>query len=121
MSKQLAEISPSKLLKAHSDYVLIDIRRASEWQYTGIIEGSHLLTFFNEYGEYDLEKWLEDFEKCVPSKETPFVLICAHANRTLDVGLFLLNKLNYSQACHLQGGIVNWIQEGKPTQSILNK
>ena len=33
---------------------LIDVRTASEWQQTGIIEGSHLLTFFDEKGQYDV-------------------------------------------------------------------
>lgn len=118
MALELKEISPASLEKNGDNYVLVDIRRASEWQLTGIVKDSHLLTFFDEYGHYDLQQWLEKFEAFVPTKETPFVLICAHANRTLDVGLFLVNKLGYEKAYHLKGGIVNWIQEGRETVSV---
>ena len=33
---------------------IIDIRTPKEWIETGIIEGSHLITFFNEKGEVTL-------------------------------------------------------------------
>lgn len=118
MAFELKEISPASLEKSAREYVLVDIRRASEWQLTGIVENSHLLTFFDEYGRYDLQQWLEKFEALVPTKDTPFVLICAHANRTLDVGLFLVNKLGYENAYHLRGGIINWLQEGRSVVTV---
>ena len=33
---------------------VIDVRRAEEWSKTGVIEGSHLLTFFDAKGELRL-------------------------------------------------------------------
>ena len=35
---------------------LIDVRTESEWKQTGIVEGSHLLTFFDEKGR-DRRRW----------------------------------------------------------------
>ena len=111
MSNQLIDLPSFELEKRLNDTVLIDIRRESEFKLTGIIKNSHKLTFFDEYGNYDLEKWLEAFQTLVKTKEQPFVLICAHANRTRDVGLYLVNQLHYTQAYHLKGGIAQWIFE----------
>ena len=53
---------------------LIDIRSSNEWKETGIIEGSHLITFFNEKGKVNLNKWMSAFYK-VADKTKPFMLI----------------------------------------------
>ena len=37
---------------------LIDIRTYSEWQNTGIIKNSKLLTFFDNDGKSDVESWI---------------------------------------------------------------
>ena len=37
---------------------VIDIREKFEWQETGILPESHLITFFDSEGKYDVEKWL---------------------------------------------------------------
>ena len=42
---------------------LVDIRRQGEWEETGIVAGSQLLTFFDERNKYDLDLWLEQFDK----------------------------------------------------------
>ena len=41
---------------------IIDIRRVDEWSQTGVIPGSHLLTFFDKQGNYNKEKWLSNLE-----------------------------------------------------------
>ena len=33
---------------------VVDIRTPEEWRATGVIKGSHLLTFFDAQGSYDL-------------------------------------------------------------------
>ena len=46
------KISLDKLKLLMSEGVpLIDIRTAKEWQETGVIKDSHLITFFNESGK----------------------------------------------------------------------
>ena len=96
--------------------VLIDIRREEEWQYYGIIEGSHKLTFFDGYGNYDINKWMEAFIKIVKTKDQKFILVCAHANRTKTVGGFLTSKLRYTNAYELDGGInYGWLDKGLKT------
>jgi len=96
--------------------VLIDIRRKDEWDYYGIIEGSHKLTFFDETGEYDFNKWMEEFIKIVKNKDQKFILICAHANRTKTVGHFLAAELSYKNVYELHGGInYGWLDKGLKT------
>ena len=57
------KISLDKLKLLMSEGVpLIDIRTAKEWQETGVIKDSHLITFFNESGEVDIYKWLNELE-----------------------------------------------------------
>ncbi|MGB5867211.1 MAG: rhodanese-like domain-containing protein [Arcobacteraceae bacterium] len=96
--------------------VLIDIRREDEWNYYGVIEKSHLLTFFDSQGQYDINRWMEQFIKIVKNKEQKFILVCAHANRTKTVGNFLAKQLRYEHVYELDGGInYGWIDKGLQT------
>ncbi len=94
--------------------VVIDIRRADEWKRFGMIEGSRQLTFFDKFGKYDTTSWLEGFTKLVKNKNQPFVLVCAHANRTKAVGKMLDTQLGYKHVYELEGGIMyGWIDKGQ--------
>jgi len=93
------------------DVALIDIRRPEEWKQTGVVKGSHLITFFDKKGNYNIEKWLNDFNKIV-NKNQAFILICRTGNRTGMVSNFLDKKLHYKQVNHLSKGISNWIKTG---------
>lgn len=102
--------------KREKGITVVDIRRADEWEQYGIIEGSHTITFFDETGEYDLDTFLEAFTRVVTDKEQPFVLVCAHANRTKTVGEIMGLKLKYKNVYELDGGINwGWIDQGLET------
>ncbi len=90
---------------------VIDIRRPEEWKQTGVVEGSHLLTFFDKKGNYDMEKWLNNFNHIV-DKDQPFVLICRTGNRTGLLSNFLDKKLGYKNVNHAFRGISSWIRTG---------
>lgn len=95
---------------------LIDIRRVEEFKKYGVIKGSYKLTFFDSKGRYNIEKWMGEFTKIVKNKEQPFVLVCAHANRTKVVGKFLSEKAEYKNVQELEGGInYGWIDKGRKT------
>ena len=93
---------------------MIDVRRPDEWARTGVIKNAHLMTFFDEYGNHDVENWMKDFKKIVTSKDQTFVLICAHANRTRTIGNFLIGQ-GYNNTAHLFGGMALWQQELRQT------
>lgn len=102
--------------KKEEGYAIIDVRRADEWEQYGCIEGSHKITFFDAIGGYDLDTFLEAFNKVVTDKEQPFILVCAHANRTKDIGEIMGLKLKYKNVYELDGGINwGWIDKGFET------
>lgn len=95
---------------------VIDIRREDEWKTYGLIEGSRKLTFFDGFGRYDLDSWMEKFEKIVRSKDQPFILVCAHAQRTKAVGEMLGLQFGYKYVWELDGGInYGWLDKGLKT------
>ena len=111
----LAELQPKIVEKMIDDnIVMIDVRRPDEWDRTGVIKNAHLMTFFDEYGNHNIEKWMQEFEKLVTSKKQTFVLICAHANRTRTIGNFLIEQ-GYENTAHLFGGMALWQQELRET------
>jgi len=102
--------------KKAEGYTVIDIRRADEWEAYGIIEGSHKITFFDGAGAFDLDAFLERFSEVVTHKGQPFILVCAHANRTKTVGEIMGSKLGYQNVYELDGGIHwGWIDKGFET------
>ncbi len=70
--KQVKSVDTLELLQQGA--AIIDVRRPDEWQLTGIVAGSHLLTFFDEYGGCQPEKWLRQLDQLV-SIEQPLLLI----------------------------------------------
>ncbi len=115
----LKNLTPAELKQVQQEgAVLIDIRTPMEWKQTGVVPGSKLLTFFDEYGNYDLERFMSEFEKLVPTKDTPFVLICRTGSRTATVGNFLANQAGYTNAMHLAGGIFAWSADGNDFESV---
>ncbi|BAS67487.1 rhodanese-like domain-containing protein [Bathymodiolus septemdierum thioautotrophic gill symbiont] len=105
--------------KMSQGVAVIDIRRQDEYDKYGIIPGAHKLTFFDGRGNHNAQKWLADFSSIVKGKDTPFILVCAHANRTKVVGNFLSNKVGYKNVFELEGGIINgWIDKDLATTKI---
>jgi len=67
---------------------VIDIRTRPEWEETGIVPGSHLLTFFDERGKADPAAWLAK-AKAIAKPGDPLVVICRSGNRTKALSQFL--------------------------------
>lgn len=105
--------------KKAEGFAVIDIRRAEEWEHDGIIDGSHLITFFDRFGGFDLDDFMESFTKVVTESEQPFILVCAHANRTKTVGEIMGSRLGYKNVYELDGGIHwGWIDQGLETITL---
>ena len=93
---------------------IIDVRTPPEWQQTGVIEGSHLLTFFDADGSYDVDKWLQQL-RLVASTDEPLILICEVGGRTNLISRFLDEQLGYTKVHNVERGIRRWIDDGRPT------
>jgi len=92
---------------------LVDIRRPEEWRQTGIVDGSLLLTFFDERGGSDPERWLTELAKWVP-EERPLVLICRTGHRTVYVCEFLVEVTQRPLIYNVTDGIFGWLAEELP-------
>ncbi len=102
--------------KMQKDGVLvIDIRTASEWKETGIIEGAKKITFFSERGQPLIADWFFELGHLIKDKKTPFIIYCAHASRSKVLGEGL-DSMGFEKVYELKGGIENgWIKAGKKT------
>jgi len=94
---------------------IIDIRTEGEWKQMGIIKGSHLITFFDDKAQYDINEFLKALDKVIEKKEQ-FAIICNTASRTKLVSNFLGKKLDYD-VVNLTGGMVKLIKDGYKVES----
>jgi len=93
---------------------VIDVRTTTEWKKIGIVEGSHLLMFYDEKGKYDLEKWLNNVANIV-TKDEPVVLICHSGGRSKQLAEYLVKEVGYQSVYNVKKGIVRWIKDKNPT------
>jgi rhodanese-related sulfurtransferase len=86
-----------------------DIRRPPEWQQTGIIEGSRLMTFVDADGRV-LPDFLTRFTRQTDINE-PVILICRTGNRTRTLARYLTEDRGYTRVYNVRNGILDWIRE----------
>ena len=98
---------------------IIDIRTPKEWIETGIIEGSHLITFFNKKGEVNLGQWLFKFDK-IADKQKPFILICRSGRRTGVVSKYLDKNFDFFKIYDATDGINGWKKSNKLSPQLSN-
>ena len=84
---KFTSIDANELLKLQKqNIVVIDIRTPAEWKERGIIKGAKTIEFFKSNGTVDFVKFMKEFTKYVKDSNQPFILYCAHANRSKTVG-----------------------------------
>ena len=88
-----------------------DVRRAEEWRATGVVEGSHKLTYVDAKGRPNPE-FLPSFTAGV-DKTAPVVLICRTGSRT-DKLARELTEMGYTRIYNVRKGITRWIGESNP-------
>ena len=112
------DIDNSELAKLVAAGVpLIDIRTSPEWQQSGIVPGSHLLTFFDDRGNADPGNWLEK-ARTIAKPSDPVIVICRTGNRTKVLSQFLSEKAGYAKVYNVKSGIVAWGKDGRPLQPL---
>lgn len=119
---EVIDIDNAELAKlAKSGVTVIDIRTQPEWQETGIVAGSKLLTFFDERGRADPAAWLEKV-KPIAKPGDPVIVICRSGNRTKPVSQLLSQQAGYDKVYNVKHGLKGWLRESGPvvpaTQSI---
>lgn len=99
-------------LKQHMQQgiAVIDVRTTSEWKKTGVLEGSHLIMFYDEQGKYDLNAWLAEVAQ-VANKDEPVILICHSGGRSKQLAKYLTNVVGYKEVYNVKHGISHWIKK----------
>lgn len=95
------------------DIQVIDLRRLDEWQRTGVIDGSHRLTFFDKFGAYNGKQWIEQ-AGLFTDPQKPVVLICHSGVRSKWVAQWMDKNTDYQTIYNVPDGIVGWIEKGLP-------
>jgi len=93
-----------------SGVVVIDIRTQPEWDETGVLAGSKLLTFFDERGHADPAAWLEKL-KPMAKPGDPVVVICRSGNRTKPVSQLLSQQAGYAKVYNVKNGMKGWLRD----------
>ena len=109
---EVIDIDNAQLEKLNKSGVpVIDIRLQSEWEETGIVGGSKLLTFFDEKCRVDAPAWLDKVKPFAKPNE-PVIVICRTGNRTKAVSQFLSQQGGYTTVYNVKSGIKGWIGAG---------
>jgi rhodanese-related sulfurtransferase len=93
---------------------LVDVRRPDEWRETGVVEGSHLLTAFDERGNF-VRSFPGELEKLVGQDEK-VVIICRVGNRTGMLARAMAQQAGYEKVYNVTDGITAWIEAGLPVR-----
>lgn len=92
--------------------ILVDIRTQGEWLETGIVEGSHTLTLFDEGGR-PVADFVPQLQR-IADQNTPVIVICRTGNRTKVASETLTAQFGYKTVYNVTTGITGWIAKGYP-------
>jgi len=92
---------------------IIDIRTAAEWQQSGVVAGSKLITYVDERGRVDAPAWLAKVQG-VATADQPVIVICRSGNRTRSASQLLAQQAGYQKVYNVKDGMRAWMDEGRP-------
>ena len=112
---EIYEVNNEKIkILLESSVPLIDIRTEGEWHETGVINSSHLLTFFKKDGNYDFKKWMYEVGQIV-DENGPIIIICRSGRRSRIVSNMIIKKNSEYLIYHATNGIKSWIKFSNTT------
>ena len=115
---EVENIDNQKLQFLISDGVpIIDIREEIEWKDTGVVKKSHLITFFDSEGKYDVKKWLNELQQ-ITSRTDPVILICRSGRRSLILANYLSRHEKFLKVYNVTEGIKGWKRANLAIQAI---
>ncbi len=104
------DVNDQEMIKlSNKNIPIVDIRRSSEWYQTGVIPNSILLTFFDEEGNYNFDKWYEKLQLEI-NESNPIILICRSGKRSKIVANMMDKEFDII-IYNAQSGINSWINK----------
>ena len=89
---------------------IVDVRRSSEWDQTGVVPKSILLTFFDKEGNYNYDEWYEKLLLEIDEGK-PIILICRTGRRTNIIAKMMEIKKFDNVIYNAKNGITSWIDQ----------
>ena len=112
---ELYEVNNEKIkILLESSVPLIDIRTEGEWHETGVINSSHLLTFFDKDGNYDFKKWMIEIGE-IADENGPVIIMCRSGRRSRIVSNMMIKENSEYLIYHVTNGIKSWIESSNKT------
>ncbi|MDB2461264.1 rhodanese-like domain-containing protein [Gammaproteobacteria bacterium] len=106
---EVKEVNNQEIMSLmQSGVPIIDIRRAEEWNDTGVIKQSNLLTFFDKQGNHNIDKWLPELRN-IAKESDPVIIICRSGKRSGIVSKFLDEQANFTNVYNASGGMLSWV------------
>ena len=107
---EVIDVNNEEMIKlSNTNIPIVDVRRSSEWDQTGVIPNSILLTFFDEEGNYNFDEWYEKLQLEINATD-PIILICRSGKRSKVVANMIDEKFN-TIIYNAQSGINSWISK----------
>jgi len=106
----IVNVNNSQIIELSNNNVpIIDVRRSSEWEQTGVIPNSILLTFFDDEGNYDYNQWYTKLLSEINTEEQ-IILICRSGKRSKAIAEMMNSKLDI-RIYNAKNGIISWLNE----------
>jgi rhodanese-related sulfurtransferase len=107
---EVIDVNNEEIIKlSNLNTPIVDVRRSSEWDQTGVIPNSILLTFFDEEGNYNFDEWYEKLQLEINVTD-PIILICRSGFRSKIVANMMDKEFN-TTIYNAQSGINSWINK----------
>ena len=91
---EVIDVNNEEMIKLlNTNIPIVDVRRSLEWDQTGVIPNSILLTFFDEEGNYNFDEWYEKLQLEINVTD-PLILICRSGKRSKVVANMIDDKFN---------------------------
>ena len=112
---EIYEVNNEKIkILLENSVPLIDIRTEGEWNETGVVNSSQLLTFFDKDGNYDFKKWMIEVEE-IADENGPVIIICRSGRRSRIVSNMMIKDNSEFLIYHATNGIKSWIKSSNKT------
>jgi rhodanese-related sulfurtransferase len=113
----IKDINTEQLLELQQQgAIVIDVRTPEEWNATGMIPGAKKAMFFNQQMQPVEDEFLKEINKITNNTDKPVVLYCRSGGRSGKAAKLLAEKNILKNIYSLDGGIKQWLAEGKTTE-----
>ena len=113
----IKDINTAQLLELQQKgAVVIDVRTPKEWDETGIIPGAKKVMYFNQQMQTVEDQFLTEINKIITNTDKPVVLYCRSGGRSGKAAKLMAEKNLVKKVYSLDGGMKQWLAEGKTTE-----